>query len=298
MDQNYIKSHTNILNAKLSKISNKLHISNTQFLIALIYPIIIILGQLSYLFSPTETSENYFTSKSNFFNVLFVKVGWFWNTLIYILLILDVQFGKFNTRLARDTSKLTKSLKRFGIVTLLWFFYSQWFFGMPLMDKIFILTGGSCYNIPETIKGIRDYGKPITNTVVGNLYSSNDVSSFTCRRLKGKWYGGHDPSGHIYLLSLSSMFLLIECFEFYNLNDLIMQLQNFKSTILNLYNTKKFEYLKQLLLEYPLIWVGLLIGLWFWMLLMTSIYFHSLIEKLFGLMFGYLSAYIALYFIK
>ena len=63
---------------------------------------------------------------------------------------------------------------------------TQWFFGPALIDRTFILTGGICEQDTDIATGV------------------------ACKAIGGSWRGGHDLSGHVFLLVLSSAFLWME----------------------------------------------------------------------------------------
>ena len=88
---------------------------------------------------------------------------------------------------------------RYGIVTLWWIFVTQWFFGPPIIDRGFLLTGGQCdlVELAETGKVNMDGTRQF-------------VTGVACKAVGGKWKGGHDISGHVFLLVLGSMFIFQE----------------------------------------------------------------------------------------
>ncbi|GME79151.1 unnamed protein product [Ambrosiozyma monospora] len=292
-----IAGHLNMVNKRLNDIARRLKVNKLELLIMLTYPMIIILGQLIWLVAPAESSMNYFTSKKNIFNVYFVKQGWFWTTLVFGLFLFSVMR---DSNVVRKQHGVVSCVKKFASITACWFFFSQWFFGMPIMDRIFVLTGGSCYNVSAeklknsesfklmdfTIEDLAEY----TNQD-NDYYYSSSISSRQCRSMRGRWYGGHDPSGHVFLLSLSTTFLMTQLFEFYNSITLRKKLRQFKIDSENYLKNREFvQFLKSLFLEYPVVLLLMLVGLWLWMLLNTTIYFHSLLENLAGLFFSYLAS--------
>lgn len=251
--------------------------------ILLLYPLTCALGQLVYLTGPTAS---YFANKRNIFNILLVKNGWFWTTLASLALLAyklgltksvevirddngnsegqyrDVdnneneENGNDENEGNSDESSVNNApagvtvkvehigavrpfLIRYAIATAGFFLFTQWCFGLPLMDKIFVWTGGSCLDTPG---------------------HSHVPSSSKCRVAGGNWSGGFDPSGHAFLLTLSSLYLWFE------LLPLMRQ-------------EKRFPLLFKLVL-------GLLV-LWWWMFLMTCVYFHSFAEKLGGMLPAY-----------
>lgn len=78
---------------------------------------------------------------------------------------------------------------------------TQWFFGPAIIDRGFILTGGQC----DLIEAV-EQGKVDTVMTKGELL----VTGLACKAVGGKWKGGHDISGHVFLLVLGSMFLFLE----------------------------------------------------------------------------------------
>jgi Inositol phospholipid synthesis and fat-storage-inducing TM len=282
-----------------------------EVVILLIYPITCILGQLVYM---TDPADSYFSNKKNIFNVLLVKNGWFWTTVAAAaLLAYRINIGSSHSGVETvqrrgyqeyrdedhnnnteesnrqgntispvsregnsgvnsgatgevserenehsnvsdsqssnqpDIAVSKKSLDglkpfliRYAIATTWFILFTQWCFGLPLMDKIFVWTGGSCQGTSNPI---------------------NDPSSSLCRNVGGKWLGGFDPSGHSFLLVLSSLYLWFELLP-------LLRVDN------------KVPILLKLVL-------GVLVA-WWWMFLMTAVYFHSFAEKLGGMIPAYL----------
>ncbi|ODV63050.1 uncharacterized protein ASCRUDRAFT_74455 [Ascoidea rubescens DSM 1968] len=344
-------------------LRNHLRLSLFEFVVVASFPVVLVVGQLLSLSEPAAVEHSLFSSffrnKKNFINLVFVKNGWFWNTFIYLfnlvllMLLQSVHLAKLDaTRKTNNKNAIlwrifTSSIKRYILTTLYWYFFTQWFFGKPIMDKIFILTGGKCHDInsldskfqkilgrypslreqlvfPQLDYKIIKNNNPADglNIDTENLPLEGFTSSALCRRIGGSWKGGHDPSGHVFLLVHSSLFLIFELLPNLSiyLNDFIYQNSN------NYYFASLIDYLKlnknidqklkdndsinnnnnnktnqinnkdksitNLLFQLSknsLSLTFLLLSLWYFMLLITSIYFHSVYEKLFGLLFGYLS---------
>jgi hypothetical protein len=85
------------------------------------------------------------------------------------------------------------------MATIWWIFVTQWFFGPPIIDRSFTLTGGQCELLADAEKG-----------TVKMDDARKFVTGLACKAVGGKWKGGHDISGHVFLLVLGSMFLLEE----------------------------------------------------------------------------------------
>lgn len=220
-----------------------------------LYPLALFLGFLVQLAG--GDSPSYFSNKRNLINVYIVKQGWLWLTLV-------IGYHAF-TIYKRGSSRSTHALKnltlRYSLATVWWILFSQWFFGLPIMDRIFILTGGACVG-PSV-----EQAQP----------SSISISSSQCRSLGGSWTGGYDPSGHTFLITHSSLFLW---------NEILPYLHTYykSSSTVNTGASLSSAILKTPFFKLSLV----LLGLYWWMLLMTGVYFHSFFEKLFGLTWGYI----------
>lgn len=194
--------------------------STTEHLIVLIYPLTLVLAGAFYLLSPSPAvNSSYFSKKSNIPNILFVKFGWAWTSAVFLL------------HLRRVRSSHSKALLRWGLATVWWILITQWCFGPPVMDRTFLVTGGTCKMlsvgaIPEGMSAPRRV-----------------FTGAACKVAGGNWSGGHDLSGHVFLLTHASLFLWSEVLPFLRAG----------------------------------IWGGIenttvyaLLGLWVWMLLMTG----------------------------
>lgn len=222
-----------------------------QLIVMAIYPFTLFLGELVVLGSP---EASYFSNKKNIFNIIFVKRGWFWTTVVYAF----ASWTCISTSQGNKATMIRQSLTRYVSATLWWIIFSQWLFGMPLMDRVFLWTGGSC--------GIT------ANTTIAEPGFHRHLSSALCRTHGGEWIGGYDPSGHIFILTHGSLFLWFE--------------------ILPLLNRLRPGAPLPLGLKVTLVFLTI----WWWMFLMTSVYFHSLGEKVAGLFLGYIEV-VAVYLV-
>lgn len=180
-----------------------------------IYPATLLAGSLFGLLDPAargspynpttqshfaNTAPSYFAKKSNIFNVFFVKQGWAWVTFGY-LFFLFTHPSTGPTSLAM-TPKRLRGLFRYAIVTTWWILVTQWCFGPAIIDRGFTLTGGQCELVEQADAGHTNMD-PTRQFVTG----------VACKAVGGKWFGGHDISGHVFLLVLGSMFLFEELFH-------------------------------------------------------------------------------------
>ena len=286
----------------------------------LVYPTILLLGSAFAVISPTASGAryidhakamapglasdlstptgppppiNYFASKRNFLNVYFVKILWFWTTIAFGLILstthlplLQQQSKSSNRRKPATGVVILQSITRYVLITSAWYLTTQWFFGPALIDRSFTLTGGSC-DLPLHVETRLSSPEKVVAT----------VSSVACKRSGGSWAGGHDISGHVFLLVISISFLLLELW----LSDRVLQSysraehphisQEAAERIARETSAKEKQEiggwessaLEATARKYTRWFVWTIVVLGFWMLLMTSIWFHSLGEKLSGL---------------
>lgn len=104
----------------------------------------------------------------------------------------------------------------------------------------------------------------------GKCDISNTLSSEHCRSINGTWYGGFDISGHFCFLSNISLILWYE-----------------------LYETINYIHNNEVLLVRKWVWVWIksitlfVVYIWLMILLITSIYYHTITEKILGVIMGY-----------
>lgn len=196
--------------------------------------------------------KSYFSYKHNIFNQYFVKIGWFWVTLVYFGYLYFVR-----TKRLQKTSSFVGSLARYILVTCYWYFLTQWLFGPSFIDRIYVLSGGRCVSL-------------LQDTDM-NAQLATVLEQKVCRNLGGQWTGGHDVSGHCVLLLHASLFLWEELsWLFYD----VKPLNNMKVR-------DRFQY-------WSVMSVLGLLGLWWFMLFMTGVYFHGHFEVLSGSIFGFM----------
>lgn len=237
-------------------------------------------GKLLHVFSQPEEVYNYYNNKGNIFNQWFVKKGWAWTTgVILLFYVAECSKPAFRRQL------LAGAFLRWAAATFWWILFTQWCFGIPIMDKVFLLSGGKCAAITgDRLSSFSD--KPQLFQLAGELYESKRISSATCRQLKGSWEGGHDPLGHVFLLVHSSLYLFHETKPFWKGWGFLYE--RWISFARETDRTNFVAKIRVFVTSSPSVVVLALLGLWWFMLLMTNMYFHSLAEKLVGLVFGYI----------
>lgn len=249
-----------------------------ELVFALLFVVNFAAGKLLHMFSQKEEVYNYYNNKGNVFNQFFVKQGWAWTTLVIVL------FYALQKPAVRP-KPLIWALARYAVATVWWILFTQWCFGLPIMDKVFVATGGKCARIPAD-RVIAGADPAIFSQLASGAYESAKISSYNCRRLRGTWEGGHDPLGHVFLLVHASLYLFHEIKPFW------MGWTEFARAV---QTSVRQDGLGRLTRSLPHVPVILLMALWWFMLLVTNMYFHSLGEKLVGLFFGYVGVFAVYY---
>jgi len=128
------------------------------------------------------------------------------------------------------------------------------------------------------------------------------VTGIACKSVGGKWAGGHDISGHVFLLVLGSMFLFEEVLHVVwkagrgkeertiYMNDGAVKSAEVESQAENMGPQQPGEWT---IAARAVLGVGTLSV---YMLLMTAAYFHTWFEKLTGLLVAF-SAIFVVYFL-
>lgn len=263
-----------------------------------IYPATLLLGSIFSTLSPStrsapysatsqshppEFAPSYFAQKKNIFNVYFVKVGWFWTTLAFaIFWILNAGFGK-----GLLSKRRIQALLRYGAVTTWWIFVTQWFFGPPLIDRGFRFTGGQCELLKDE-QAREDMG-----------HTREYITAATCKAVGGQWKGGHDISGHVFLLILGSALLWFEFLPALTRAEALrdgrrIMLSDGKVASVAVEKDQDAEK-ESATTQGVKFSLGVAALMW-WMLLMTAAYFHTWFEKFTGLLVAF-SALGAIYFL-
>ncbi|KAI9048912.1 hypothetical protein LZ554_006763 [Drepanopeziza brunnea f. sp. 'monogermtubi'] len=263
--------------------------TSLEMILLSVYPATLVIGSLFALLDPAaraapynaatqshfaNSAPSYFAKKSNIFNVFFVKQGWAWVTVSYLFfLFTHPSTGPASLTI---TPKRLRGIFRYAIVTGWWIFVTQWFFGPAIIDRGFMLTGGQC--------------ELVAQADVGDIEMDNTrqfVTGVACKAVGGEWKGGHDISGHVFLLVLGSMFLFEEVFH------VVLKSRGAKeerTIAMNDGAVKSAEVEAQPGDAGPDPWTlgaKMILGigcLCLYMLLMTAAYFHTWFEKFTGLL--------------
>jgi len=204
-------------------------------------------------------STSYFASKSNILNTLFIKKAWAWTSLAFFAMYFTTPSGP------RYVSNM---MIKYGVETLCWILFTMWFFGPSVGTRLTQITGGEC--IIRTPDGLY--------VAVDHVYCSRDAPALSPAthphifpaalnlhdgadwRTKARLMRGHDVSGHVFLLTMSILFLADQS------RALLSVPPSRRTTSQNV----------------ALSATAVLIGIWMFALYTTGLYFHTPFEKLTG----------------
>ena len=149
---------------------------------------------------------------------------------------------------------------------------TQWFFGPALIDRGFRITGGAC-DLAERLEG--SGGK------------KEFVTAKACKIAGGAWRGGHDISGHVFILVLGGAFLGMELLpvfmktlELRDERSIKRRDGDFERVVCASVEGDDIGSEEESMMEKLGTWAPITVaGLSWWMLLMTAAYFHTWFEK-------------------
>ncbi|CAO1620413.1 unnamed protein product [Jaminaea pallidilutea] len=227
---------------------------------------------------------------------------------------------------ATIASPLAKSFLRWVVATSCWLTFAVWLFGPPLMHRILTSSGGICVPRSDTLSGFSNpsgsassapkvsmpqsgiddafcYAGPrgISREERPDLFRAAHAvvtDSVAGGRLKGSWQGGHDASGHVFILMLSSLLLLEEAtpyLSYYGQAVLPAALSARLSPLLpRSLRAKRDPYRGPRALPSIAATTAtlILVGLWVFSLVNTSLYFHTPAEKASGALFALVSWFV------
>ncbi|KAK4548578.1 hypothetical protein LTR36_009488 [Oleoguttula mirabilis] len=274
-----------------------------------LYPATLLLGSLVSFLNPASRAAtylphtqayrvseapSYFAKKSNFFNVWFVKIGWLWTTAAFFL------FAFSHSSLGPPlqpvlTKRRLQATLRYVFVTTVWIAVTQWFFGPPIIDRSFRWTGGKCDVIFDDSMSARAEKADMSELEKAFTHAA-------CKHIGGQWRGGHDISGHVFLLILGSAMLWLELLPAVLRMDGLREARRIVTSD-GLVRSAAIETSERPgNMDVPEhLGVGVRVslgvaGMSWWMLLMTAAYFHTWFEKFTGLLVAF-SAIYAVYFL-
>jgi len=212
--------------------------------------------------------QSIFAQKSNFINQIFLKKAWGWTTVAFV----SVWFS--NPRNSR-TATMEAWLK-WALATGVWAIFVSWFFGPGLLERLTVISGGECVialppSSSDQSPGIMAIPAEYCHerTIISPQTHPALFTTSLMDTLDGGWkskprlYKGHDVSGHIFLLTLASLFLHDQLAPAWRM------LASPRPTSPSYKIAVAFS--------------SALMGLWIFMMFITSVYWHTPFEKLTGL---------------
>lgn len=214
--------------------------------------------------------------------------------------------GMQKTKEATVYSAMSTSTLRYFIATFLWIIFASWFLGPPIMDRIRHYTGAECLPSTSSLGGITLPGsvdaqfcyakRPLTPSSHPSLFKTGHhvVAAENGGSLKATWRGGHDISGHTYILILSSLYLLEELTPYlpYLLpSSLQVHIQHliprqFWAPV-NPFKASSIQSQQKATINLAVtLSILALITAWCTSLFFTALYFHTPQEKISGLLVG------------
>ena len=268
-----MNSNSNVY--KLKNLASNITLSNVTIAnkkiksFLLIFLTLLVVGLFLSILIPASWSSFYLFSSRNFINRIFAYKG----NLIFTILYVSISFAKFidfrkasnmsqlkkisllplpNALDTKDSKRLVTSGKKILTIQLVKFTLKNviLYLDFWVIDHIFVWTGGACDLDTTAMNRITDAEK--------------------CRKLSGKWEGGFDISGHFCFLTSVSLILFYEIHEicrFYENND-YRDFSPFTKSVVSAMITTLY--------------------LWCCLLFVTSIFYHTLMEKILGLAMGYI----------
>ncbi|KAK3645169.1 hypothetical protein LTR56_009218 [Elasticomyces elasticus] len=241
-------------------------------------------------------APSYFAKKSNLFNVYFVKIGWFWITLAFFLFTFTHSSLGPPLRPALTKRRLQACL-RYACITAVWIAVTQWFFGPPIIDRGFRWTGGKCELLYDDSYAARAEKADMSDAEKAFTHAA-------CKTIGGQWAGGHDISGHVFLLILGSATLWLELLPAMLKMDGLREARRImtsdglvRGAAYETEDTVEGNNMKIPEETHIGVKVALFVaGMSWWMLLMTAAYFHTWFEKFTGLLVAFGAVY-AVYFL-
>lgn len=209
---------------------------------------------LTHLPHPLQDT-NYFANKSNFLNVIFIKRAWGWTSAAFFLLYFSSPSN------IQTKERIFQWLTETGI----WLIFTSWFFGPAVLERVIALSGGECIlalptggiiSVPHEHCHNRSPISPSTHPDLFTPLSLSDIHWHATPRLRM----GHDISGHVFLLTMSTLFLA---------DQLRLSIRSGSRTWPSLHKWAVGANI-------------ILIKIWLFSIYTTSVYFHTPFEKLTG----------------
>ncbi|KAK6455584.1 Fat storage-inducing transmembrane protein [Scheffersomyces xylosifermentans] len=248
-------------------------------LIVLSYPVVFVVTlPFFYIF---KGYSNYIANEPiiSFLEDYIIKnYGYVWFSLVYFSFLLVYIQPDYTV----PRKKKIQLIKWYGINSLFFFLTQTWFFGPSIFERINMATGGHC-----EIGGI--------------------TREAECKANGGPWINGFDSSGHFYFLISISLLVWREFLVHLEIPSRI-QLPNgsgidLERGIFSNQNDRdglsdiQWDNIYVRIYRSTIMWIAsAFLGVWYFMYLITCIFFHTVPEKIVGTLCGVFVPLLVVYF--
>ncbi|EGW32409.1 uncharacterized protein SPAPADRAFT_61474 [Spathaspora passalidarum NRRL Y-27907] len=188
------------------------------------------------------------------------NLGYTWFTLLFWSNLL-----LYRTSAGIERKILIRFAKVYLINTVVIVFLMEWFFGSPIFERISVFSGAHC--------------------TIDSIYRE-----YACEGAGGEWMGGFDSSSHYLFLISSSLLIWYELINHLSFPYSVSSPYNFLPSIdiERGYPNERQDVAGGTSYTRTIIIVSssVFISLWFCSYLITSIFFHTIPEKIVGLFCG------------
>jgi len=204
---------------------------------------------------------HYFANKSNFLNTYFIKRAWAWTSAAFFLLWFS----------SPPSTRTGRRMAKWVMETGVWLVFTSWFFGPALLERVILFSGGECVlslpsgdhiSVPEEYCFSKSFLSPTSHPDLFTAFSLKSLSPPIDWHAIPRLRRGHDVSGHIFLLTMSALFLADQLRLVSRRGDPSML--HTVAIIANL----------------------ILVGIWLFACYTTCLYYHTPLEKFTGYLLG------------
>jgi len=158
---------------------------------------------LTHLAHPLSHTH-YYANKANPLNVYFIKRTWAWASVTFFL----------SWFTSPEPMRTSRRWAKWATETAIWLLFTTWFFGPSIFERVILASGGECVLalptgdpmiVPTELCLARSSLSPASHPQIfpQSLSFTLPLDWHSAPRLRR----GHDVSGHIFLLTMSSLFL-------------------------------------------------------------------------------------------
>jgi len=240
-----------VMESLLLYISRKHLLLSTRYKVVVYFLVVFV---LSFAARMVKLPRGYFAQKHNVLNMWFVKWGWAWTLFV----LLPFMYMTISVYTAGRPTLMVKQLARLGVAHAIWWFCVNSFVGIEKKWR-------SC------------------------SISEHNHSELSCLQAGGRW-NSLDISGHCFLLIYCSLIIAEEAkaFQGWSRLRLIFERRQQNSPELQLLSADEIINCANSYAAYDswvriwFVFMSMLSFLWEFMLIVTTLYYHTIYHKLLG----------------